>query len=390
MREHSLTFLLRLPPGYETNYGEFEPATYSMPGSPGGLARVDDILGLSMYKNTFTASPLVFGAFPSLHSACAWQLAFFLVYLFGPRAIPFVGAYVFWIWWATMYLGHHYVVDLVGGAGYAVVAFWIGSFFLPSALPQHHNAKASHVIHDLGDAMNHHEKQVLFDTTGDNGDDFVGFRNDKEWDDDDEDTTEEMTKVVVVSVETETENQQGQSASKNQTWNGWQGYESWMEVLSTVNTPRSSPRPSPSASPRGSITHNGRHGQSSRTSRESFHSTGSVTTLDLDQEANVAMVQGSSSPSRRDSLLTAVSSLATIEESAGSCSQGSAVTLPGGRARPSRLVLDSSSNSSGSSPSSPSETNVEQGFPGSSRPTSPRILVSGASSPALGKRFKDD
>ncbi|KAK3834557.1 MAG: hypothetical protein J3R72DRAFT_346312, partial [Linnemannia gamsii] len=120
------------PPWYETNYGSFEPATYAMPGSPGGLARVDDILGTNMYKSTFTASPLVFGAFPSLHSACAWQLAFFLVYIFGPRSIPFVVGYVFWIWWATMYLGHHYVVDLVGGAGYAVVAFWIGSFFLPS------------------------------------------------------------------------------------------------------------------------------------------------------------------------------------------------------------------------------------------------------------------
>ncbi|KAI7818477.1 hypothetical protein BC939DRAFT_401415, partial [Gamsiella multidivaricata] len=113
------------PPWYETNYGSFKPATYSMPGSPGGLARVDDILGTNMYKSTFTASPLVFGAFPSLHSACAWQLAFFLVYIFGPRSIPFVVGYVFWIWWATMYLGHHYVVDLVGGAGYAVVAFWI-------------------------------------------------------------------------------------------------------------------------------------------------------------------------------------------------------------------------------------------------------------------------
>ncbi|KAK3842246.1 MAG: hypothetical protein J3R72DRAFT_368270, partial [Linnemannia gamsii] len=113
------------PPWYETRYGGLEPATYSMPGDPGGLARVDDILGVEMYKTTFTASPLVFGAFPSLHSGIAWQLALFLVYIFGPRAIPFAVLYVFWIWWATMYLGHHYVVDLVGGGAYAVVAFWL-------------------------------------------------------------------------------------------------------------------------------------------------------------------------------------------------------------------------------------------------------------------------
>ncbi|KAG9071392.1 Aureobasidin resistance protein Aur1 [Linnemannia hyalina] len=378
------------PPWYETNYGSFEPATYAMPGSPGGLARVDDILGTNMYKSTFTASPLVFGAFPSLHSACAWQLAFFLVYIFGPRSIPFVVGYVFWIWWATMYLGHHYVVDLVGGAGYAVVAFWIGSFFLPSVLPSiHHNAKASHVIHDLGDAMNHQEKQTLFDAAH-NDDDFVGFKQDKEWDlsqDEDENEIEEMSTVVVVSIEPEMEERPlsqsapaspitgpKKNASYRQSWNGWQGYESWMEVLVSVNSPRPSPRNSPASSPRNSSSHSsGYGGKSRRHSRDSMHS---VTTLNLDVEANAALVQ---------------SALATIAEDGG---QGSS-SMPKGRARPSRLNLDQSSGSSstsGSAPTSPAttETDAESSHSGSSRPSSPRSLVSGSSSPALGKRFKDE
>ncbi|KAF9191667.1 Aureobasidin resistance protein Aur1 [Haplosporangium sp. Z 767] len=113
-----------------------------MPGDPGGLSRVDEILGTAMYKNTFTASPLVFGAFPSLHSGCAWQLAFFTVFVFGPRSIPVALLYVLWIWWAAMYLNHHYVIDLVGGGVYAVVAFWIGSAFLPSALGDEDNLDA--------------------------------------------------------------------------------------------------------------------------------------------------------------------------------------------------------------------------------------------------------
>lgn len=361
-----------------------------MPGSPGGLARVDDILGTNMYKSTFTASPLVFGAFPSLHSACAWQLAFFLVYIFGPRSIPFVVGYVFWIWWATMYLGHHYVVDLVGGAGYAVVAFWIGSFFLPSVLPSvHHNTKASHVIHDLGDAMNQQEKQTLFDAAH-NDDDFVGFKQDKEWDlgqDEDESEIEEMATVVVVSVEPEMEERPlshsapaspttgpKKNASNRQSWNGWQGYESWMEVLVTVNSPRPSPRNSPANSPRNSSSHSsGYGGKSRRHSRDSMHS---VTTLNLDVEANAALVQ---------------SALATITEDGG---QGSS-SMPKGRARPSRLNLDQSSGSSstsGSAPTSPAtpETDAESSHSGSSRPSSPRSFVSGSSSPALGKRFKDD
>ena len=397
-----------------------------MPGSPGGLARVDDILGTNMYKSTFTASPLVFGAFPSLHSACAWQLAFFLVFLFGPRSIPFAVGYVFWIWWATMYLGHHYVVDLVGGAGFAVVAFFIGSFFLPSVLPpQHHNAKASHVIHDLGDAMNFQEKQTLFTDSNDNDDDFVGFKKDMEWDlsegyQAEDDVAEEITDVVVVSVVQEVEERKllSQSApasptasspspKKNtenrQSWNGWQGYESWMEVLATVHSPRSSPRTSPASSPRNSTNHahgyNGRHANSRRFSRDSMHS---VTTLNLDLEANAALVQGSSShssplasPSKRDSFLgmTTMSMLSTIEENA----EGSALSK--GRSRPSRLVLEQSvvaSSSSSSLPGSPAleqyvETEAESSYSGSSsRPTSPRSMITGAASPALGKRFKDD
>ena len=47
------------------------PANYAMEGSPAGLARIDQLFGVDMYTSTFTASPLVFGAFPSLHAGCA-------------------------------------------------------------------------------------------------------------------------------------------------------------------------------------------------------------------------------------------------------------------------------------------------------------------------------
>ncbi|KAG0310687.1 hypothetical protein BGZ97_012411, partial [Linnemannia gamsii] len=151
------------------------------------------------------------------------------------------------------------------------------------------------------------------------------------------------------------------------------GYESWMEVLVTVNSPRPSPRNSPANSPRNSSSHSsGYGGKSRRHSRDSMHS---VTTLNLDVEANAALVQ---------------SALATIAEDGA---QGSS-SLPKGRARPSRLNLDQSSSSSsfsGSTPGSPAiETDAESSQSGSSRPSSPRSLISGSSSPALGKRFKDD
>jgi inositol phosphorylceramide synthase catalytic subunit len=110
------------PPWYQVQYG-LDPANYSMGGSAGGLARIDDILGFQLYGGTFGASPLVFGAFPSLHSGCAVMEALFMSYLL-PKFTLFFFMYVMWIWWSTMYLTHHYFVDLIGGACLSFVVFY--------------------------------------------------------------------------------------------------------------------------------------------------------------------------------------------------------------------------------------------------------------------------
>lgn len=118
------------PPWYENLYG-LAPANYSIQGSPAGLARIDMLLGFDMYTTNFTASPLVFGAFPSLHSGNAVLEALFMSHVF-PKLRPVVIAYAMWMWWATMYLSHHYAVDLVGGGFLAAVAFYIAkTHFLP-------------------------------------------------------------------------------------------------------------------------------------------------------------------------------------------------------------------------------------------------------------------
>ena len=118
------------PPWYENLYG-LAPANYSIPGSPAGLRRIDQLLGIDMYTTNFTASPLVFGAFPSLHSGNAVLEALFISHCF-PKLRSFAIAYVMWMWWATMYLSHHYAVDLVVGAFMAAIAFYIArANFLP-------------------------------------------------------------------------------------------------------------------------------------------------------------------------------------------------------------------------------------------------------------------
>ncbi|KAI9743331.1 MAG: Aureobasidin resistance protein Aur1 [Claussenomyces sp. TS43310] len=122
------------PPWYENMYG-LAPANYSMEGSPAGLARIDRLFGFDLYTSNFTASPLVFGAFPSLHSGNAVLQALFMSHLF-PKLRPLFIAYAMWLWWATMYLSHHYAVDLVGGGLIAAAFFYYSKAnFLPRQQP---------------------------------------------------------------------------------------------------------------------------------------------------------------------------------------------------------------------------------------------------------------
>ncbi|KAK3385027.1 hypothetical protein B0H63DRAFT_177212 [Podospora didyma] len=111
------------PPWYEKAYG-LEPAHYGMEGSPAGLARLDELFGVDMYTTSFTTAPVPFGAFPSLHAGNAVLEALFMQYCF-PRFRTFFIMYVAWIWWATMYLNHHYAIDLVGGSLIAAGAYYV-------------------------------------------------------------------------------------------------------------------------------------------------------------------------------------------------------------------------------------------------------------------------
>ncbi|KAH1552420.1 hypothetical protein KXX57_007677 [Aspergillus fumigatus] len=118
------------PPWYENLYG-LAPADYSMPGNPAGLARIDELFGIDLYTSGFRQSPVVFGAFPSLHAADSTLAALFMSQVF-PRLKPLFVIYTLWMWWATMYLSHHYAVDLVGGGLLATVAFYFAKTrFMP-------------------------------------------------------------------------------------------------------------------------------------------------------------------------------------------------------------------------------------------------------------------
>uniref|UniRef100_A0A0L0NZR7 Phosphatidic acid phosphatase type 2/haloperoxidase domain-containing protein n=1 Tax=Candidozyma auris TaxID=498019 RepID=A0A0L0NZR7_CANAR len=109
------------PPWYKNLHG-LEPANYAMDGSPGGLGRIDQLFHLDMYTTTFENSPLVFGAIPSLHSGSAVMDVLFLSWLFPKYKYVWWG-YATVLWWSTMYLTHHYFIDLIMGAVMSVAMF---------------------------------------------------------------------------------------------------------------------------------------------------------------------------------------------------------------------------------------------------------------------------
>ncbi|KAH8827198.1 hypothetical protein DL96DRAFT_1605863 [Flagelloscypha sp. PMI_526] len=114
-------------PWYELVHG-ITPANYSMKGSPGGLARIDALFHSSGYTTSFSNAPVVFGAFPSLHAGVATLCGFFISHFF-PHTTRYMWGYVSVLYWATMYLTHHYLIDVVAGACLATVFFY---FFLPN------------------------------------------------------------------------------------------------------------------------------------------------------------------------------------------------------------------------------------------------------------------
>ena len=69
-------------------------------------------------------SPNPVAAFPSLHAAFP-VLAFLFVRRSYPKLAIGVAIYALLMWFAIVYLGHHYVVDIIGGVALALGTYWL-------------------------------------------------------------------------------------------------------------------------------------------------------------------------------------------------------------------------------------------------------------------------
>jgi hypothetical protein len=118
-------FFPTAPPWYFDQYG-FAPANYGMKGDAALLKLADDLFQVKFFDGIYKANPVVFGAFPSLHAA--WP---FLIATYGVSSATFrkfAWIHVMWVWWAAIYLRHHYILDIIGGVVYVFVVRLVCDF----------------------------------------------------------------------------------------------------------------------------------------------------------------------------------------------------------------------------------------------------------------------
>jgi membrane-associated phospholipid phosphatase len=105
---------------------------------------VDVNLGIPVFKSLFDfLCPNLYAAFPSMHSAMPWLVFLFAFKIWRWKALPVLALPV-GTWFSAVYLGEHYVVDVLGGIAYATVAFIAVEKILP-LLKEHSSFLKKHI-----------------------------------------------------------------------------------------------------------------------------------------------------------------------------------------------------------------------------------------------------
>ena len=108
------------PPWYVEKFG-LGPVNLQAASDPAGLARLDVLLGMPLAATMYGLSSNVFGAMPSLHMAMATLFPLFGRHLGKGWSIGGAGMAVLFAFGAV-YFRHHYVLDLIVGITYTLIA----------------------------------------------------------------------------------------------------------------------------------------------------------------------------------------------------------------------------------------------------------------------------
>lgn len=115
-------FFPAAPPWYVWEYG-FQQPSGEMLGAAGALINVEKIIRLKFFTTLWqNMNPNYFAAIPSLHAVYPIVISYFLYVKFH-RYRLLLTLYPIGVWFSSMYFNHHYLIDLLIGVGYMLVAF---------------------------------------------------------------------------------------------------------------------------------------------------------------------------------------------------------------------------------------------------------------------------
>ena len=101
------------------------------------LFQMDGVMGLPLYATIYAfIEPNPFAAIPSLHAAYPWLVSLYAIKIKRIKALPIL-MFPLGVWFSAVYLGEHYIIDLLAGVSYSTVAYFLAerltipSFHIP-------------------------------------------------------------------------------------------------------------------------------------------------------------------------------------------------------------------------------------------------------------------
>lgn len=110
-------------PWYVAKYGFLQPLAPVF-GDAAGLAKFDQLIGSGFSNQLYQSSPVVFGAIPSMHAGFTMLGLIYSFHLSRKMVLP-LALYTVGMWCSALYLQHHYMIDVVIGVLYAIIAYLV-------------------------------------------------------------------------------------------------------------------------------------------------------------------------------------------------------------------------------------------------------------------------
>jgi membrane-associated phospholipid phosphatase len=118
------------PPWYFHRYGCVVD-THAVASAGPNLMRVDAMLGVPYFAGLYGRASDVFGAFPSLHVAYPTLMLAVGWRVFGAMGRALLVLFLAWMSFSAVYLDHHWIIDIIAGAAYALATFFAVSRLAP-------------------------------------------------------------------------------------------------------------------------------------------------------------------------------------------------------------------------------------------------------------------